>query len=40
MTYIFFIYSIKTFPDLLIVCSHGSLAEEVDGLLHAASKTP
>ena len=35
-----FVISIKTFPDVLIVCGHGSLAEELDGLLQAESKVP
>ena len=26
-----FVISIKTFPDVLIVCGYGSLAEELDG---------
>ena len=35
-----FVISIKTFPDVLIVCGHGSLAEELDGLLQAESEVP
>ena len=35
-----FIISIKTFPDLLVVCGHRSLADELDGLLQAASNIP
>ena len=35
-----FVISIKTFPDVLIVCGHGSLAEELDGLVQAESEVP
>ena len=35
-----FVVLIKTFPDVLIVCGHGSLAEELDGLLQAESEVP
>ena len=33
-----FVISIKTFLDVFIVCGHGSLAEELDGLLQAESE--
>ena len=35
-----FIISIKTFSDVLVVCGHRSLADELDGLLQAASNIP
>ena len=35
-----FIITIRTFPDLIVVCGHGSLAEELDGLLQADSEVP
>ena len=35
-----FIISIKTFPDLLVVCGHRSLADEIDGLRQAALNIP
>jgi len=35
-----FVISIKTFPDVLIVCGHSSLAEELNGLLLTESDSP
>ncbi len=35
-----FVISIKTFPDVLIVCGHSSLSEELNSLLQAESESP
>ena len=35
-----FIITIRTFPELIVVCGHGSLVEELDGLLQEESEAP
>ncbi len=35
-----FVISIKTFPDVLIVCGHSSLSEELNSLLQVESESP
>ncbi len=35
-----FVISIKTFPDVLIVCGHSSLSEELNSMLQAESESP
>lgn len=35
-----FVITIKTFPDVLVVCGHSSLAEELNSLLQAESESP